>query len=182
MKAVFILGSPKTKGSSSLIISEIIKALEEHNIKTSLYQLSNLDISYCCGCKSCEITGKCIQEDDVQKIISDVFDSQLVIISSPSYWGDVTGQMKVFIDRCTPYSNTNPARPSISCNAKGVAVVVRAGVNKQENMNLVGTIEHFLGHLDIPLTSYFTAEGINTEDDLLIEDAYKFGQELSRMG
>ena len=183
MKAVCILGSPKAKGNTATIVSEIIRALEINGIQTVLYQLGDLDIGYCCGCKSCYTTGKCVQTDDAQKIIPDIFEAQLVIVASPSYWGDVTGQLKVFIDRCTPYCNTNSARLPISSSARGVAVAVRAGGNKQENMNLVHTIEHFLGHLDIPLSSYFTVEGIDCENDLLqrpdtLTDAYVFGEKL----
>ncbi len=186
MKAVCILGSPKPKGSTSSIISEILRALEAHHIQTQLYRLSDLNIAYCCGCKSCDITGKCVQADDVQKVIHDVFDADLVIVASPSYWGDVTGQMKVFIDRCTPYCNTNSARLPISSSAKGVAIAVRAGSSKQENMNLVHTIEHFLGHLDIPLISHFTVEGIGSENELLqrpdtLVNAYAFGEKLCQL-
>jgi multimeric flavodoxin WrbA len=186
MKAVCILGSPKPKGSTSVIVDEIFRALKAYDIETHLYQLSDLNIGYCCGCKSCDITGKCVQTDDVQKMIGDIFASQLVIVASPSYWGDVTGQMKVFIDRCTPYCNTNSARLPISSSVKGVAVAVRAGGSKRENLNLVHTIEHFLGHLDIPLISYFTVEGISSEKDLLqrpdvLKDAYAFGENLFRL-
>lgn len=186
MKAVCILGSPKAKGSTASISAEIIRALHAHGIQTQLYHLSGLNIAYCCGCKSCDITGKCVQTDDVQKIVEDIFDSQLVIVASPSYWGDITGQLKVFIDRCTPYCNTNSNRLPISSTARGVAVAVRAGGNKQENLNLVHTIEHFLGHLDIPLLSHFTVEGIASEHDLLqrpetLVDAYNFGEKLCQL-
>ena len=183
MKAVCILGSPKGKGSTSTIVSQMMRALQTHHIQTRVYQLSTLNIGYCCGCKSCNLTGKCVQTDDVQKIVEDIFNSQLVIVASPSYWGDITGQMKVFIDRCTPYCNTNAARLPVSSSAKGVAVAVRAGSNQQENLNLVHTIDHFLGHLDIPLIASFTAEEVNSESDLLqrpqiLADAYAFGEDL----
>jgi multimeric flavodoxin WrbA len=186
LKAVCILGSPKSKGSTALIVAEMMRALKAHNIQTQVYHLSSLKIAYCLGCKACDRTGQCIQTDDVQKVLQDVFDAQLVLVASPSYWGDVTGQMKVFIDRCTPYCNTNPARHPVSSLPKGVAVAVRAGGNKQENLNLVHTIEHFLGHLDIPLISHFTVEGISSEKDLqlrpdLLADAYAFGKDLRQL-
>lgn len=31
----------------------------------------------------------------------------IVISVSPSYWADIPGQFKVFIDRCTPWCNTH---------------------------------------------------------------------------
>jgi len=186
MKAVCILGSPNAKGNTATIVSEIIRALAANDVQTSLYQLSDLQIGYCCGCMSCNTTGACIQTDDVQKIVQELYDAQLVFLASPSYWGDVTGQMKVFIDRCTPYSNTNPSRLPIATTAKGVAVAIRAGGGKGENMHLVHTMEHFLGHLDIPLVSHFTVEGVHSANDWaqrpqVLSDAYAFGEKLSRI-
>jgi multimeric flavodoxin WrbA len=104
-------------------------------------------------------------------------------MASPSYWGDITGQMKVFIDRCTPYCNINPNRQSIPLGKIGVAVVVRAGQSRKENENLIATIEHFLGHLDIPLKHQFAVEGISTVKDLknnpsVLERASIFGREI----
>ena len=66
---------------------------------------------------------------------------------------------------------------------KGVAVAIRAGQNKKENENLVNTIEHFLGHLNIPLIANFTVEGIDTAEDLknkpdALERAYDFGKSI----
>jgi len=185
VKAVCIIGSPRATGSTSAIVSEIFRALEAYGFETRLHRLSELDIGYCWGCKVCETTGKCVQNDDVQRIVDDMLDSELVIVASPSYWGDITGQLKVFIDRCTPFGNTNPARRRKPLSARGVAVAVRAGNSRAENLNLVNTIEHFLGHLDIQLASSFTVEGISSEADLLqrvevLSDAYAFGKSLCK--
>ena len=181
MKAVCILGSPRAGGNTETIMAEITRALATCGIDTILHRLSDRRIGYCRGCKACDATGACVQADDVQRIMADVFAAQLVLVASPSYWGDVTGQMKVFIDRCTPYGNTNPAAGP--CSAKGVAIAVRAGNSKAEIMQLVRTVEHFLGHLEIPLIAQFTVEGINTPEDLaqrpqVLADAYAFGEEL----
>lgn len=186
MKAVCILGSPKAGGNTATIASELLRALRASGFETVLYPLGDLDIGYCRGCKTCDVTGRCVQTDDVAKIAADLLDAQLAIVASPSYWGDVTGQMKVFIDRCTPYNNTNPGRLPFATAAKGVAVAVRAGGGKGENLHLVHTIEHFLGHLDIPLAASFTVEGIDTASDLaarpqVLSDAYAFGEGLARL-
>lgn len=183
MKATCILGSPKSNGNTANILKEILYALEEQDIEVVKYCLSEETINYCTGCKSCYIDGKCIHNDDVQKIIDDMIQSEIVILASPSYWGDVTGQMKVFIDRCTPFSNTNSASLFKPDKIKGIAVAVRAGQNKKENENLVQTFEHFLSHLNIPLISNFTVEGINTSQDLentpeILKMAYDFGRSI----
>jgi len=183
MKAIFISGSPRINGNTKTITSEIERGLKAQGVETKHFNLHEMDINYCVGCKTCYTTGDCVHTDDVAEIVQEIFGAQLVIVASPSYWGDVTAQLKTFIDRCTPYCDTNEQRKLFFENTKGVAVAVRAGGNKAENENLVKTIEHFLGHLNIPLVSSFTAEGIGTADDLmarpeLLREAYNSGIEL----
>jgi multimeric flavodoxin WrbA len=183
MKEVLVLGSPRLNGNTQIIISEIERGLKDRGFETKKFILHEMDVRYCMGCKSCYTTGECVHNDDVIQIVQEIFDAQLVIVASPSYWGDVTAQLKTFIDRCTPYCDTNEKRKLFSKNTKGVAVAVRAGGNRSENENLVKTIEHFLGHLNIPFVSSLTAEGINTIDDLisrpeLLREAYNFGSTL----
>lgn len=183
MKAMLISGSPRKNGNTMTILSAIERGLSDHGFVTKCIVLSDSNIQYCVGCKFCYKTGICVLNDDVASIVKEIFDAQLVIVASPSYWGDVTAQLKTFIDRCTPFCDTNAERKLAATNTKGVAVAVRAGMNKAENENLVNTIEHFLGHLNIPMISSFTVEGINTTDDLVkrldvLEDAYDFGKSL----
>jgi len=184
MEATLISGSPRENGNTLKVLHEIQRGLYDKGFNARLYVLSELDIKYCKGDKSCYQSGLCVHDDDVCEIVKEIFDSQLVIIASPSYWGDVTAQMKTFIDRCTPYCNDNPARKKATASPKGIAVAVRAGNNRKENENLVHTIGHFLGHLDIPLISSFTVEGIDTAGDLekrpeVLQEAYTFGYNLT---
>jgi len=185
MKAVFISGSPRKNGNTMTITGEIARGLKDQGFEIKHFFLHELDIHFCIGCKSCYKTGSCVHNDDVALIAQDMFSAQIVIVASPSYWGDVTAQLKTFIDRCTPYCDTNSQRKLSAKGTKGVAVAVRAGSNKTENENLVSTIEHFLGHLDIPLVSSFTVERIDTIEDLaehpeVLNEAYDFGKNLSQ--
>lgn len=184
MKAICIMGSPRQNGNTLAIAAAVLRGLEAHGADTSLIRLDEKAIGYCRGCKACYQTGICVQDDDVRQIAAEMLSADLVIVASPSYWGDVTAQLKTFIDRCTPYCNTNGAKLPVTTSAKGAAIAVRAGKNKQENMNLVHTIEHFLGHLEIPLVASFTAEGVDTREDLLaqpqiLKNAYAFGETLA---
>ena len=187
MLVTTINGSPRAHGNTDAILSEALRAFSERNAEVRRYQLGNIAVGLCRGCKSCfSGDGKCVQTDDIQKVIADIIASDLVILASPSYWGDVTAQTKIFIDRCMPYCNTNPARRMPSHQTKGAAIAIRAGSRRAENEKLIGTFEHFLGHLDIPLVSNFTVERMDTVDDLrarpeVLTDAYRFGEKLFDM-
>jgi len=184
MKATFISGSPRRNGNTITILGEIERGLKEQGFETKYFILDESPINYCIGCKSCYNDGVCVHNDDVPAIVQEIFNAQLVVVASPSYWGDVTAQLKTFIDRCTPYCDTNTERKLLSKGTKGVAVALRAGTNKAENEDLVHTIEHFLGHLNIPLVSSFTVERIDTIEDLanrpeILKSAYSFGKSLT---
>jgi multimeric flavodoxin WrbA len=174
MQAVCLLGSPRPDGSTAAILAEIARALESCGARVT---------TYCLGCKACHANGACVTADDTQAIIEAIKAARLVVVASPSYWGGVTAQLKTFIDRLTPYGNTNPARRPFPQGIVGAAVAVRAGSRKEENMRLVADIAHFLSHLDIPLIAHFTAEGVGTPEDLkrrpsVLADAYAFGETL----
>ena len=183
MKVTCILGSPHSQGNTATILNEIERPFREQGYEIARYCLGSSYVNYCQGCKSCFENGQCVQNDDVETIMKSMFESVLVIVASPSYWGDVTGQMKVFIDRCTPYCNVRHTKRISESMIKGVAIAVRAGRNKEENNNLIKTIEHFLGHLDIPLISNFTVESIDTTEDLIakpeiLNNAYACGKNI----
>ncbi|MDR0839167.1 MAG: flavodoxin family protein [Oscillospiraceae bacterium] len=184
MRAICILGSPKANGNTAAILNEAVAVLENSGVDTRLVRLGEAKIGFCVGCKTCEQTGKCVRNDDMNQIIRDIYEADIVILASPSYWGDVTAQMKQFIDRCTPYGNTNVNRAPIPAGKLGAAIAVRAGQNKKENENLISTMEHFLGHLDIPLKFTLTVEGVDTREDLEsrpaeFERARAFGREIA---
>ena len=185
MNILCINGSPRRDGSSVLLLQQILAGIqaEEHNVK--IWHLRDADIGYCIGCKACHRTGHCVQRDDVDSILQDLIAADLVILASPSYWGDVTGQMKVFFDRNTPYSDTNPSTDKlvVPLGKSGVAVAVRAGKTERENLHILETIEHYFGHLGITPRGRLSVTGVDTIEDLndqpeALERAYALGEQL----
>ena len=51
---------------------------------------------------------------DIQKIMDEYDKADIVVSVSPSYWADIPGQFKAFIDRCTPWCNTHEPHATIS--------------------------------------------------------------------
>lgn len=64
--------------------------------------LKDKQISFCKGCLVCQKTGKCVIKDDVAKIMDKVIDSDIVVWATPIYYYEMSGQMKVLIDRLNP--------------------------------------------------------------------------------
>lgn len=64
--------------------------------------LKEKEIGFCKGCLACQQTGNCVIKDDVTKIMNNVIDSDVVVWATPIYCYEMSGQMKVLIDRLNP--------------------------------------------------------------------------------
>jgi multimeric flavodoxin WrbA len=166
VKVVCIIGSPREKGSTAFVVDQIIGGVQAQGARVIRHALGSLSIGYCQGCRTCEQTGRCVQRDDMDRVIADLLAADVVLVASPSYWGDVTGQLKVFIDRSLPLCNAQTGTTPVPPGKVGVAVAIRAGSRKAENQHIVDTIEHYFGHLGIEPVARFTAEGIEAVSDL----------------
>lgn len=182
MKALLINGSPRNFGSTSILLEKVRQGLIRSGYETTVYCLGDMNINYCKGCKHCYDTGECIINDDMQIIMETLANADIVVLGTPSYWGDVTGQMKVFIDRSTPYCDTNPSMKYISKMKLGISIVVRTGTDENENIAILEKIEHYFGHMGIKPIGRLSATGIDSPSDFESRQDYlKQAFELGRV-
>ena len=104
---------------------------------------------FCKGCRACHNTAKCVMKDDVDKVIEQYEWADIIVSVAPSYWADIPGQFKTFIDRCTPWCNTHEPHATISSGKKGYSIALRTGPSMRECNRIIESIEHFYGHMDI---------------------------------
>ncbi len=148
MKALLINCSPVRDGATAEIVNLV------HNYLSKKYDIKKIciddySVSMCKGCRSCHKTAECPQNDGVKNIIEEFDSADIIICVSPSYWADVPGQFKVFIDRCTPWCNTHEPHAVIRSGKKGYTIALRTGPSMKECNRIIETIEHFYGHLEI---------------------------------
>lgn len=119
MKILLINCSPVRNGATAEIVKVVNSCLKKDNEIRSIC-IDDYDIKYCKGCRSCHMTAKCIQEDDTEKVIGQYDWADIIISVSPSYWADIPGQFKVFIDRCTPWCDTHEPHATIKSGKKAI--------------------------------------------------------------
>ena len=173
MKVTCIVGSARNNGSTAYLIDTLIGVLGA-NAEIKKYCIGDINLKFCMGCKRCYTDGNCVHDDDVKRIIVDIFDSDYVVIAALSYWADVPGQLKTFFDRTTPYGDTNPNRTlKAEKTIKGIAIAVRAGVRESENELILNSIEHYYGHLGIQTIKRISICQTDTLNDLLTKHQQK---------
>ena len=149
MNVLIINCSPVRTGATAEIAKIVsFNLIKKYNVKNIC--IDDYKIDFCKGCRICNNTAKCIIEnDDVTNIMAEFEWADKVILVSPSYWADIPGQFKVFIDRCTPWCNTHHPHATISKGKKGYSIALRTGPTIGECNRIISTIEHFYGHLEI---------------------------------
>ena len=128
--------------------------------------IDDYDFAYCKGCRSCHTTAKCVMEDDSQKLMAEIDDADIIVSVAPSYWADIPGQFKAFIDRCTPWCNTHEPHATVRSGKKGYAVALRTGPGMHECERIIGSIEHYYGHLEIECTAHLGLTSVEYKEDL----------------
>ncbi len=148
MRVLVMNCSPVKNGATAEIVHIISDCLKQRCDVKSVC-IDDFDIHYCKGCRSCHTTATCIQHDDVERVIMEYEWADCIVSVAPSYWADIPGQFKAFIDRCTPWCNTHEPHAVISRGKKGYAVALRTGPSMRECDRVIESIEHFYGHLEI---------------------------------
>lgn len=148
MKALVINCSPVKSGATAEIAAIITEKLSDEYYVKSIC-IDDYDFAFCKGCRSCHQTAKCVLNDDIPKIMNELDQADVIVCVAPSYWADIPGQFKVFIDRCTPWCNTHEPYAMIRSGKRGYAVALRTGPSMRECNRIIESIEHFYGHLEV---------------------------------
>lgn len=104
MKVVAINGSARGKiGNTQQLIEMVYDAIRSDipDVETKIIELKGKKINPCLACYRCfaNKNEQCIQKDDLNEIIPDLLDADAIILGSPTYFANVSGSMKNFIDR-----------------------------------------------------------------------------------
>ena len=99
MKVLGIVCSPRKGGNTEIIVEEALTGARDCGAETELLTIRGKDIKPCDSCYSCEKTGKCRIEDDMQEIYLKLMDADGIIWGTPVYFHSVTAQAKILLDR-----------------------------------------------------------------------------------
>jgi multimeric flavodoxin WrbA len=132
MKALAILGSRDPRGKTAALTQALLDGLEEKGAAAEKIFLTSLDLEVCRQCENdgwgvCRSEGRCVIEDDFDEVVQGIDDADVVIFSTPVYFGDLSESMKTFTDRlrrCTAQLYDRPGRKK---NFKPVLGICCAG-------------------------------------------------------
>lgn len=182
MKVTAFNGSPRMDGNTAHMIRHVFSALEREGIETELYQLGGRKIRGCAACYGCAKNkdGRCAIDDVANECIEKMMRSDGIILASPTYFADVTAEMKALIDRAGLVSITNGRMLRRKVGAAVVAVR-RAG-----SIHVFDSINHFflINEMIVPGSIYWNMgigreKGEVEEDDEGVETMKVLGENMA---
>ena len=102
VKIIGITGSPRKNGNTNYLVKKALESAEKQGAETEIYNLCEMNMEPCNACDICKLTGECPKNDGINEILDKIKDVHGIIIGSPVYFGNVSAQLKIFMDRSRP--------------------------------------------------------------------------------
>jgi multimeric flavodoxin WrbA len=154
MKVAAFNGSPKRDGNTARMLRYALEELEDAGVETELVQVGGRPLRGCLACGKCfeRKDRRCVNSRDAMNgFIETMIGADGILLGSPTYFSDVSSEMKALIDRAGYVSraNGNLLRRKVGA---GVAVHRRAGA-----MHVFDTLNHFflIGEMVVVGSSYW---------------------------
>ena len=148
MKIVCVLGSPRQTGNSSTIAKRFCDTAVKFGAEIKTFALNQLQYRGCQGCMACKTKlDKCILEDDFTEILDAIRGTDILVLASPIYFWDVSGQLKTFMDRTFSYLVpdfiTNPIKSRLAPGKKLVFILTQGNPDEGMFTNIFPKFDYF---------------------------------------
>lgn len=154
MKVIAFNGSARKDGNTAILINHVFRELENAGIDTQMIQLSGSRIHGCIACMKCyeNKNRHCSVTDDIANdCIEKMLEADGIVLGSPTYFANVSTEMKALIDRAGMVSRANNDMLARKVGAAVVAVRRAGAIHVFNSINQF----FFIGQMIVPGSSYW---------------------------
>lgn len=182
MHVVAFHGSPRSEGNTAAIVKQALKGAEEAGASVEFIQIPGLNISGCQGCRYCKDHKTCRINDDMQELYEKIIKADAVILGSPVYFAEMTGQIKQFIDRWVALIDQN-FQSTIPAGKKAAVIVTQGSPDTDQFKKILSTFDFALNYLKFEVKDHLIVGGLYNPDDIIsrtdeLNKAYLLGRNL----
>lgn len=170
MKIVVLNGSPKV-GNTAAMVNAFKQGAEEAGHEVEVLHVGKMKIAGCLGCEYCHTKGegKCVQQDDMAKVMPAYLDADMVVYASPIYYFGMTAQLSAAIQRV--YAIGKPAKA-----IKAALLLSSASPNPYEGA--IATYKTMAGFMGLEDKGIITAAGEENGSEAKLEEIRNFAKAL----
>lgn len=138
MKVIGINGSPRAGGNTALLIRRVFEPLNKAGIETELFELAGKPLHGCAACYGCfkAKNGRCVFDEDIaNQAVSLMRDADAIVLGTPTYFADLSAQMKCLLDRAFFVARANGDMFRRKIGAAVVAVRRAGAIHAFDSIN-----------------------------------------------
>ena len=154
MKVLAINGSARKDGNTAALLRHVLKEIEAEGIETEMVQISGMRLNGCAACYGCfkKKDKRCAVTDDAMNdLISKMVEADGILLGSPTYFADITSDLKAVIERAGFVAKANG---DMFKRKVGAAVVA---VRRGGEIHAFDSINHFflISQMVVPGSIYW---------------------------
>lgn len=186
MKVLGIMGSPRIKGNTDLLLDEALRGAKSRQAEVEKIIVDKMKITPCKEYYGCLKDGNCVMRDDMDVIIPKLLEADGIIVASPMFFYGVTAQLKALIDRCQAlWVRRNVLKTLPESKKKGVFIGVGATSGKQLFDGSILTIKYFFQAFGAEYADELLVRGVDKRGEIkeypdLLKEAFALGQRLAQ--
>jgi multimeric flavodoxin WrbA len=185
-----VYGSPRRQGNSSLLLDKAVEGALEAGAEVERIVLRDLKMSPCLEIYGCKNTGRCVIQDDFQRVYDQLSGCKGLMLASPIFFYTVSAHTKILMDRCQSLwvkkywiDKVSPQRRVPK--RKGLFISVGATQGKKLFDGVLLTVKYFFDVLDMELWRSALFRGLDFQGDVLkhpeyLEEACQAGKDLAQ--
>ncbi|AKB28047.1 iron-sulfur flavoprotein [Methanosarcina siciliae T4/M] len=179
MKVIAINGSPRKKWNTATLLEKALEGAASEGAETEIIHLYDLDFKGCTSCFACKLKGgksygKCAMRDELTPVLERLEDADAVILGSPIYLGNLTGEMRSFMERYVfPYLTYSNSLPSLYPKNTPVGFIYTMGA-KEEYFDMFGLRKTIELNENLAKRIFGDSESLYSTDTYQFDDYSKY--------
>ena len=189
MNILGILGSPRSKGNTELLLDKVLEGAVSKGARTDKIILNNLDISPCQECENMDDTGGCIIRDEMAVVYEKIKKTDILILASPIFFGSLSAQTKIMIDRfqCAWRARYILKKDNGYKRIRSALLLVEGSKREDFFLNAESIAKNFFSIVNAEYKHKLFCPGVDDKGDILkhsdcIKKAIELGYEISSKG
>lgn len=130
-KILLINASPRVGGNTDIVLNKINEVIADR-ANTQKIDINGLDFKPCQECGNCNKDECCILDDDLKPVYKKIIEADVIIFGSPIYFGSLSAQAKMFIDRMQPFWVAKIKKEELNLKRKKGFLILISGAAKDE--------------------------------------------------
>jgi len=187
LKVLGIMGSPRIKGNTDLLLEEALKGAKSQGAEVEKIVADKLKIAPCKEYLGCFKDGNCVIRDDMDDIYPRLLGADVVIIASPMFFYGVSSQAKALIDRCQAlWARKHILKQSLpNGGRKGAFIAVGATKGKRLFEGAILTVKYFFEAIGVEYADELLIRGVDArgeikEHPIALSDAFDLGKRVAQ--